>query len=253
MSNTEIANLAIAVVSIVIAIVSLVYSVRIGQRSNRISNQSAKLASEQETIRRALKYEVVHRLISIYQNIKDFNDYLWLVETEKHPISNDFVAEFYLKKAAELSDVRSTASYFEYVKALETFKRGYVVTSREISQLLESSRASETTKRKSLESFVNSEISVVLGALEDNTWWSLLDTAQKIKHKWAFDGGDSDSEVKSQLLEGRDTPEKQEILFILRRALFFMERVEFLLALLKKYEPELTAHIYETYKAPDIN
>jgi len=119
--------------------------VRIGQRSNRISNQSAKLASEQETIKRALKYEVVHRLISIYQNIKDFNDYLWLVKTEKHSISSDFVAEFYLKKATELSDVRSTANYFEYVKALKTFKLGYAVTSREISQLLEASHASEKT------------------------------------------------------------------------------------------------------------
>lgn len=253
MSSIEIANLAIAVVGIVIAFVSLIYSVRIGQKSNRISNQSAKLATEQETIKRALKYEVVHRLISIYQNIKDFNDYLWLVETEKHSISSDFVAEFYLKKATELSDVRSTANYFEYIKALQTFKRGYVVTSREISQLLEASRASEKTKRKSLEVFVNSEISVVLGALEDNTWWSLLDTAQKIKHKWAFDDDNSNSEAKSHLLEGRDTAEKQEILYILRRALFFMERVEFLLALLKKYEPELTAHIYEMYKAPDIN
>jgi len=236
----------------VIALVSLVYSARIGQRSNRISNQSAKLASEQEAIKRALKYEVVHRLISIYQNIKDFNDYLWLVETEKHPISSDFVAEFYLKKAAELSDVRSTASYFEYIKALKTFKPGYVVTSREVNQLLETSRASETTKRKSLEVFVNSEISVVLGALEDNTWWSLLDTAQRIKHKWALYDDDDNSEAKSQLFTGRDTAEKQEILYILRSALFFMERVEFLLALLKKYEPEITAHISETYKAPDI-
>ena len=253
MNNTEIVNLAIAVVGIVIALVSLLYSVRIGLRSNRISNQSAKLASEQETIKRALKYEVVHRLISIYQNIKDFNDYLWVVKSEKHPISSDFVAEFYLKKATELSDVRSTANYFEYGKALKTFKRGYTVTSREISQLLEASHASEKTQRKSLEVFVNSEISVVLGALEDNTWWSLLDTAQKIKHKWAFDDDDSESEDKSLLFEGHDTAEKQEILYILRRTLFFMERVEFLLALLKKYEPELTGHIYETYKAPDIN
>jgi hypothetical protein len=127
-----------------------------------------------------------------------------------------------------------------------------VVTSREVNQLLETSRASETTKRKSLEVFVNSEISVVLGALEDNTWWSLLDTAQRIKHKWALYDDDDNSEAKSQLFTGRDTAEKQEILYILRSALFFMERVEFLLALLKKYEPEITAHISETYKAPDI-
>ena len=252
MSNTKTISLVVAVLGIVIAFVSLIYSVRIGQRSNRISNESAKLASEQEAIKRALKYEVVHRLISIYQNIKDFNDYLWLVEAEKHPINSDFVAEFYLKRETELSDVRSTANYYNYVKALKTFKPGYVVTSREISQLLEASRASEKTKRESLEVFVNSEISVVLGALEDNTWWSLLDTAQKIRHKWTPDDDDSDSEAKSHLLEGRDTAEKREILYILRRALFFMERVEFLLALLKKYEPELATHIYETYKAPDI-
>lgn len=253
MSNTEIVNFAIAIVGILIAIASLIYSVRIGQRSNRIGNQSAKLASEQETIRRALKYEVVHRLISIYQNIRDFNDYLWLVESEKHSISSDFVADFYLKKVTELGDVRSTASYFEYVKALQTFRSGHKITSREISQLLEASRASEITKRKSLEAFVNSEISVVLGALEDNTWWSLLDTAQKIKYKWALDDDNNSPEAKSTLLDGRDTAEKQEILYILKRTLFFMEKIEFLLALLKKYEPELTAHIYEMYKAPDIS
>jgi len=92
-----------------------------------------------------------------------------------------------------------------------------------------------------------------LGALEDNTWWSLLDTAQKIKHKWAFDDDDGESEAKPLLFEGHDTADKQEILYILRRTLFFMERVEFLLALLKRYEPELTSHIYETYKSPDIN
>jgi hypothetical protein len=92
-----------------------------------------------------------------------------------------------------------------------------------------------------------------LGALEDNTWWSLLDTAQRIKHKWALYDDDDNSEAKSQLFTGRDTAEKQEILYILRSALFFMERVELLLALLKKYEPEITAHIYETYRVPDIN
>lgn len=151
-----------------------------------------------------------------------------------------------------MSDVRSTANYFEYIKALTTFKSGYVVTSREISQLLESTRTSDRTRRKSLEVFVNVEISVVLGLLEDHIWWALLDTAQKLKYKWDFDDGGGDSEAKSHLFEGRDTAEKREILYILKHVLFFMERVEFLLAVLKTYEPEITAHIYEIYEAPDI-
>lgn len=237
---------------IVIAVISLIYSVQIGQRSNRISNQSTKLASEQETIKRALKYEVVHRLISIYKNIKDFDDYLWLVERDKHSISSDFVADFYLKKATELSDVRSTGNYFEYIKALKTFKPEYVITSADINEL-KSSAVSDKTKKSLEEEFVNSSVSAALVALEDNIWFSLFDTAQKIKYKWAFDDDAAESEAKSHLFEGRGTAEKQEILYILRRALVFMERVEFLLAVLRKYEPEITAHIYETYKVPDIN
>jgi hypothetical protein len=253
LKTNEIASLSIAVIGTVIAVISLIYSVQIGQRSNRISNQSTKLASEQETIKRALKYEVVHRLISIYQNIKDFNDYLWLVERDHHEISSDFVADFYLKKATDLSDIRSTGNYFEYIKALRTFKPDYVITSTDISELMQSTVVSDITKKSLEEAFVNSSVSDALVELEANIWFSLFDTAQKIKYKWAVDDGGDGSEAKSHLFEGRGTAEKQEILYILRRALFFMERVEFLLAVLRKYEPEITAHIYEAYKIPDIN
>ena len=68
-------SFAVAILGVVLAIVSLIYGVRLGQRSNRIGNESARLASEQEALRRAVKFGAVHRLISIYQLLDDFSSY----------------------------------------------------------------------------------------------------------------------------------------------------------------------------------
>ena len=122
MADAETTNLIISVLSIFIAVISMITSMLIGQKSNRISNETAKLVSEQEVIKRSLKYEVVHRFISIYKSVSDFNLYLVQVRNEKHAISSEIVAEFYMKKVIELGDLRSTNSYFDYLKAIKNFK-----------------------------------------------------------------------------------------------------------------------------------
>ena len=137
MTTVEIANLALAVIGIIVASASYAHSTRIGGRSNRIANEAAKLASDQASLRRALKSDVLHRLISIYQNIDDFNGYLWQVLKQKHSVARDFVAEFCMRKVSELSDIRSTASYFEYTKAIRTFMTGEHVTAEQITECME--------------------------------------------------------------------------------------------------------------------
>ena len=93
----------------------------------------------------------------------------------------------------------------------------------------------------------------MLGTLEDNCWWCLLDVSQKIKYRW--DEGPQTADppvVASRLVDGMTTPEQRDIVGIIKSSMFTMERIAFLLRLLKKYEPALAAHIEATHASPDI-
>lgn len=260
MADAETTNLIISVLSIVIAVVSLINSMVIGQKSNRISNETAKLVSEQEMIKRSLKYEVVHRLISIYKSVSDFNSYLWQVGTEKHAISSEIVVEFYMKKFTELDDLRSTSSYFDYLKVIKNFKSEQKFTQEEIIEIFKSTDILEPYFKTcgmensigNIEYLTNTYINEIFIKYERHLWVSILDVAQNLNYKWSLDDRTIELDDETALKE-RLKAEQKEMSHILRRTLVITDMINSYLVLLDSYEQDLTKYIDEQYKSPDIH
>lgn len=254
MKSSELLTLILAAFGVAISLGTLVYTVEIGRRNNDIASENLKLASEQELIKRALRFDILNRMLSIYQSISDFGNYLWVVHDGNHLIDRNFVYDYYVERAKELTTIRSQAGYLEYLRALSRFKQGHKLSDAELSDALQHiGHISNAEKESFIRVFGGGEIGEVLTQLELNTWWSVLETAQKIKAAdWDVadaSSSEKDSETRSRekLLEGKDTEAKKEVLRILRVSLHTTERVNQTLALYKKFEPELSDYLDKLY------
>lgn len=252
MTDAEIVNAAIAGLSLGVASVALIVTSRATKRSLRLTREAAISTSEEETVKRALKHNVLRGLISIYQTLDDFNSYLWEVQRMKNPISVEFVADFYLKKTQELADLRGTPVFYEFLRALQTFRPRMVVAPEEVARRLEAGKVPTDGIDSLRNDLTNGDVGTVLGALEANSWWCLLDVAQKLKNQWSIPDDEQPSKAKDELLKDLVTEEQKAIFLILRRTLHTMNRIEVLLMLLKAYEPQLSLHFQKLHDAEGL-
>lgn len=255
MKTGEILTLILAIMGTAIALGTLVYTVEIGRRNNKIANENLKLASEQENIKRTLRFDILYNMLSIYQSVDDFNKYLWAIEEGNHPIDRNFVYEFYLDRANELTKLRSKPGYFEYLRALELFKKNHKLSKAELQRALKSiGYISGQEKKRFRRVLAGKEIGDALVELEKNTWWAILQTAQEIKAA-NFDTHEDNLSGNGwgNLLEGKDTGAKKEILRILQVSLHTMGRVSLTLALIKKFESEIVDYLERSYRTTGVN
>ncbi|MFF3323091.1 hypothetical protein [Streptomyces sp. NPDC002889] len=176
----EVVSLGVSFASTVVAIIGAVYSAKAIRISSKLSQESNRLAGEQEQIKRTIKSNVVGRLLAIYQTILDFDDYIWLAYRDEYPFDADVVAEFYLDRFTELTGVRTSGAYTEYLRVLEDFP-GDVVVDRD--DILVSVREIGESDESRIRQFEGEQVRTIFLEFEKSFWRNLFHVSQKIRNR----------------------------------------------------------------------
>ena len=176
--------------------------------------------------------------MALYDLLGELSDYMWMAAEEKR-MDKEFIASFLASRIDELSKIHSSAAYFLWVRATNSFMRQTLLTEELLTQVLGQDLAkNELAKRMSA---MPKGIGLTIVSLESNIWISSIDALYRLKSSKPLDANDQESALHEELLDKLGT----DALVVVQVLLNYFNRIEILHRLLTYYEPKLTAHIDE--------
>jgi hypothetical protein len=223
--SAKIVNSILSIIGIVIAVCSLIFS---------IYN-----TNEQTKLKRQINYNTIYALISYYRIIVDFHDFVDFCFHKNMPLQAQTIVDFYRERLSALLKIRSTPEYHLYVKALRDAKDSKKLQQKDIEAIEETVSTKEDDV---IENLKNANMPIGIATLEDNMWWSTMDTLRRLSDVVNLNGNYPDEMFGEASLPLLKTHDRQSLL-VIRVILHFENRAKIMLYLLTTYEDMLTGYV----------